>query len=383
MNKSQIRKMLVLVFILVIIWFIYTMFPSFGPYLMRQVYELPSKTDTQFFKGVLEDSVGMIDLTYDSGSAGVNEQFGYSKIFNDAIGFDLTNPETIIKIAMPEFKNFMTVYEPPTGESPGNNSAKVSPAPPLKANQTPGLKTDSSSITDSSDNTSKSYQNIMVTNIAKETFNIKDLLNAPLPYTLPKKGPQMLLFHTHTHEGYSDGKSFGVLRAGEVLSQLLEKRYGFDVIHNGTINDNDYNSSYTSAWATTSGVLKGNRNLEVLFDIHRDGLEASKGPLRVASKFNGKTYAQLMFVVGTDVLLNNPGWKNNFSLALKIQKRLQEVCPGIARPIYLSKKRYNEQIRNGALIIEVGGNGNKVEEVNNSMEVLSKCLNDVLRPYIK
>jgi stage II sporulation protein P len=111
-------------------------------------------------------------------------------------------------------------------------------------------------------------------------------------------------------------------------------------------------------------------------DLHRDAVSGQK--LRVVKQVNGKSAAQIMFVIGTDSKLSNPKWRENLKLAVKIQARLNELYPGIAKPIYISKNRYNQHLTNGSVIVEIGGDGNVIDECVRSTEYLARAINDVL-----
>ena len=49
-------------------------------------------------------------------------------------------------------------------------------------------------------------------------------------------------------------------------------------------------------------------------------------------------------------------------LACKLQNKANELYPGLMRPINLRSERFNQQLSTGALILEVGSNGNTLEE---------------------
>jgi stage II sporulation protein P len=57
---------------------------------------------------------------------------------------------------------------------------------------------------------------------------------------------------------------------------------------------------------------------------------------------------------------------------------LNEKYPGITRPIYMSEYRYNQHLSNGALIIEIGGDGNLISECLESTKYLAEVINEVL-----
>lgn len=230
---------------------------------------------------------------------------------------------------------------------------------------------------------------INIINQTKYSVNINKLLAEPL--NLPnKKGPQILVYHTHTTESYlksleqltmknvasrtTDSK-YNVTRVGEALISNL-KKYDINVLHDTTIHDKDYNSSYVNSLKTLTKYVDKYSSLKMTIDLHRDAVSGQK--LRVVKQINGKSAAQIMFVIGTDSKLSNPKWKENLKLALKIQARLNELYPGIAKPVYISKNRYNQHLTNGSVIVEIGGDGNTIDECVRSTEYLARAVNDVL-----
>jgi len=89
--------------------------------------------------------------------------------------------------------------------------------------------------------------------------------------------------------------------------------------------------------------------------------------------------AQLMFVIGTNGGgLEHPNWNNNLKLAIKVQEKANQMYPGLFKPIILRNSRYNQHVRNGAAIIEVGATGNTLEECNLSMKYLANVMDSVM-----
>jgi stage II sporulation protein P len=86
-----------------------------------------------------------------------------------------------------------------------------------------------------------------------------------------------------------------------------------------------------------------------------------------------------MFVVGTDATgLEHPNWRENLKLAITLQQKLNEKYPGITRPIYISYNRYNQHLTPGSLIVEVGGDGNTIDECLESTKYLAEVINEVI-----
>lgn len=234
---------------------------------------------------------------------------------------------------------------------------------------------------------------VVVQNFTKHKIDIAALLREPLNLTFGKKGPKVLIYHTHTSESYvlkeqdlgkkgvasfNSNPKYNVVRVGEELARYL-KKYGIETLHNATVHDKNRPAAYGVAINTLQSYIKSYPSIKVYIDIHRDGLEASKPKLRVVKKINGKNAAQIMFVMGTNDQLPNAHWEENLKFALKVQQKLNEKYPGLARPVWIVGKRYNQQVSNQAVLIEVGGDGNLLSECLESTKYLAEALNEVMK----
>ena len=56
---------------------------------------------------------------------------------------------------------------------------------------------------------------------------------------------------------------------------------------------------------------------------------------------NSEKCAQVMLVMGSDAKYTHPNWRQNLSLAVKIQKEMNTLWPTLARPIGLRENRYS------------------------------------------
>ena len=85
-----------------------------------------------------------------------------------------------------------------------------------------------------------------------------------------------------------------------------------------------------------------------------------------------------MFVIGTNGTgLEHPKWIENLKFAIMVQKKANEMYPGLFKPIILRDSRYNQHLGKCACIIEVGATGNTLDESNNSMKYLGKVLSEL------
>ena len=86
-----------------------------------------------------------------------------------------------------------------------------------------------------------------------------------------------------------------------------------------------------------------------------------------------------MFVVGTDEKAGrHTGWETNLALAVKLQSALAAISPSLVRPVYLRKASFNQDVSPGALLIEIGSQGNTAEEAAYSAYLLAKVMAECL-----
>ena len=232
------------------------------------------------------------------------------------------------------------------------------------------------------ESTSKSLAEIK--NQAGKAVDADALANAALPYKIEDGSPQVLIIHTHTTESYyeqdrSVDETKNITAVGNVIEEKL-KAGGIETVHDSTVHDYpSYNGAYTRSAATAKSNLAAYPGIKVVLDVHRDAIASADGSkLKLTADINGEKAAQVMFVVGTDAQLTHDGWQENLKLALKLQRAANEMYPGLMRPIDLREQRFNQQLSLGSIIIEVGTNGNTLEEAKKGAELIGDVLVKVL-----
>lgn len=228
------------------------------------------------------------------------------------------------------------------------------------------------------------------TNISEEQLNAEELLAKDMTMAQDPSVPQILIYHTHSQEDFIDSvkgdSSTTIVGVGNHLTKLLQEK-GYNVIHDTTEFDLvdgklDRNKAYSMALPKVEKILKENPTIEVVIDLHRDGIDGSK----MVTDVNGKPTAKLMFFNGLSYTnkngaieyLKNPYIKDNLAFSLKLQLEAAKYFPGATRKIYLKGYRYNLHVRPRALLVESGSQNNTVEEQMNAMEVLADVLHKVL-----
>lgn len=228
--------------------------------------------------------------------------------------------------------------------------------------------------------------------IDESLLNVDNLMEKDLAIDTATDGPQILIYHTHSQEAFADSRP-GDLRdtiigVGERLKEILTDQYGFEVLHHTKVYDMidgklDRNKAYNLAAPDIEAILKAYPSIQVVIDLHRDGVD----DYRFVTEFNGKPVAKIMFYNGLSRTarngpvdyLPNPYIADNLAFSFQLQMKAAEYYPGFTRNIYLQSLRYNQHLCSHSLLIESGTQLNTVEEEYNAMEPLADILNQVLR----
>lgn len=228
------------------------------------------------------------------------------------------------------------------------------------------------------------------TTATREEMNAKTLLGMDLSIKKDPSQPQILIYHTHSQETYADygpeNPDATVVGIGNYLTELLEAK-GYNVIHHTGVYDLvdgklDRSKAYTYALDGITDILQHNPSVEVVLDLHRDGV---KEGLHLVSDINGSQTAPIMFFNGMSQTpegsieyLQNPNKEGNLAFSLQMQLDAAAYYPGLTRKIYLKGLRYNLHLRPRSALIEVGAQTNTYEEARNAMEPLAELLDMVL-----
>lgn len=227
------------------------------------------------------------------------------------------------------------------------------------------------------------------TTINSSQLNAADLLSRNMNLSHGPESPQILIYHTHSQERFADsvpGDSSGsIVGVGEYLTQLLTG-YGFHVLHHtGEYDVETRDDAYSKAGPAIEQILKENPSIEIVIDLHRDGVAEGT---HLLTEVQGKQMASIMFFNGLsrttsngDIsYLPNPYIQDNLAFSLQMQIAAQEYYPGFSRKIYLKGYRYNLHLCPKSLLVEVGAQTNTVQEVMNAMEPLADIIAKVVSP---
>lgn len=204
--------------------------------------------------------------------------------------------------------------------------------------------------------------------------------------------PLVYIFNTHQTEGYNSNflENFNINNtvyiASHILGEYLEDLGIGVIVEENSIVDIlnasgwKYGSSYKASRILLENAYKENPSLEFFIDLHRDAGSYEKTMVEL----DGKKYAKVLFVVG----LENKNYEPNLSLANKLNDMIKEISPKLTRGVLEKQGKgvngvYNQDFNQNTILIEVGGQYNYIEEVNNTLKIIAKVIYEYLNLYEK
>ena len=303
----------------------------------------------------------------------------YALIERCVLGFNLDSPISIIESNVFAF----TSLEIPKKEEEleEENQADLSNAKPIKE-------------TTISYKNSKGYyeaDGVLVKNATTYDFDPNALLKEPLKFDFSGDGPHILIVHSHSSESYTatdknyylptdpdrtEDINYNVVRVGTEIVNTL-KSHGVEALHDTSLHDYpSYNGSYKSSLASVESYLKKYPSIKIVLDIHRDAMVQSDGTkLKLVADVQNKKAAQIMLLTGSNQGgLDHPDWLENLKFAIKLQHTINNMYPGLTRPVSFTKERYNTHTTYGSIIVEVGTTGNTLEEALVSAQMIGNAV---------
>ncbi len=225
------------------------------------------------------------------------------------------------------------------------------------------------------------------TYISAEELKAEKLAAADLKIAKGGTAPQILIYHTHSHEGFADSvegdTSTTVVGVGEQLAEILRQEYGWQVLHHTGVYDENRDYAYSYALPALEQVLAENPSIEVVIDLHRDSVADGT---RLVTEIEGQQTARFMFFNGLSRVrelgeisyLPNENLQGNLAFSFQLQKACEEYYPGLTRKIYLKGYRYNMHLKTRTVLVELGAQNNTVQEAMNACGPLARVLDMVL-----
>lgn len=202
--------------------------------------------------------------------------------------------------------------------------------------------------------------------------------------------PVVLIYHTHSQESFiSEAHTSTAIQAvsdpqrnislvGKSLAGALQKnrvsaiQSPLDFEQEAFQQQKDESEPYLLSRNYVKEMLALHPTLQVVLDVHRD----------VRNRERTTTNKELATI---RLVINNahPSWEKNRDFALKISHKAKEMYPDF--PIEVSQQKgrspvyWNQDLHPHAILVEIGGIENTLDEEYASANVLAQLLTEVLR----
>jgi len=190
------------------------------------------------------------------------------------------------------------------------------------------------------------------------------------------KEPIIYIYNSHQTEDYEPGalKEYNitptVYMASVMLEKALEKKGIISVVEEANIkeilnlNGWSYSGSYLASRILLEDVINTYPSIKYFIDIHRDSISGT-------ATIDNVVYAKMMFVIGLD----HDTYKENEKLVQRLQEYLKNNYSEAIKNIYYAKNgKFNQDFNANTILIEIGGQKNKIDEVYNSVNLLAEAL---------
>ena len=194
--------------------------------------------------------------------------------------------------------------------------------------------------------------------------------------------PIVYIYNTHDTEKYSVPfiSDYSVTPTVKMVSYIFKEHLNNEgisaLVENKKIKDylTKHKLNYYGCYDASRSYIKQaskNNDFKILIDLHRDSVKYKQ---TLYAKDN-KKYAKVMFVVTT----KHKSYKKNLKFAEYLDSKLNQDYKGLSRGIYKrSDVIFNQDLNDNAILIELGGVDNQIEELNNTLEILSKIIKEYL-----
>ena len=199
--------------------------------------------------------------------------------------------------------------------------------------------------------------------------------------------PIVYIYNSHQGERYSMEylEDYNIVPDVLMASYMLEDK--LDNLNINTIveendildymkkNNLDHSESYKASRVFLNKAVKNYPNAKLYIDLHRD---AASHDVTVTT-INGKKCAKVLFVIG----LENNTYEKNLSVVTELNNVILEKYPSLTRGImkkegYGVNGVYNQDLASNVILIEIGGHENNIEEINNTLDLISQVIGEYL-----
>ncbi|MDW2875677.1 MULTISPECIES: stage II sporulation protein P [Bacillaceae] len=134
-----------------------------------------------------------------------------------------------------------------------------------------------------------------------------------------------------------------------------------------------YSQSYDQSREAVETALAADQHLSYLIDIHRDAKRKSD----TTTEIDDVDFAKVAFIIGAE----HKGYEQNLSFANELHNLLEKKYKGLSRGAFtkegsLTNGKFNQDLSEHAILVEIGGVDNTFEELYRSAEALAEVFSE-------
>lgn len=146
-----------------------------------------------------------------------------------------------------------------------------------------------------------------------------------------------------------------------------------DIMHLLNEKEWTYSQSYQASRPVVEEALATNKDIQYIFDFHRDSLPRDK----TTKDIDGVAHGKILFVVGAEF----PTYEKNLELATTLHYLIEEKYPGLSRGVLTKEGSgtngvFNQDVLENALLVEFGGYDNTLEELYRTSDKFAEIFSD-------
>ncbi|WP_397539380.1 stage II sporulation protein P [Rummeliibacillus pycnus] len=206
----------------------------------------------------------------------------------------------------------------------------------------------------------------------------------------PTTSFKTLIYFTHSHEAYYpmlrkrqqaitvNNDTTNVQTLGDIfVNHFKQNNIAADILNVDTMKVmKQQQMAFYQAYDAVRPYVKKQiekESYDLIMDIHRD----SAGRKTTTTTYKGMTYARMAFVIGG----KNQQYQANEAYAEQLSKKLNSLVPGISRGVIRKSGAgvngiYNQDLSKQVILIELGGIDNNEEELNRSIAILARAIEE-------
>ncbi len=199
-----------------------------------------------------------------------------------------------------------------------------------------------------------------------------------------------LIYFTHSHEAYYPilkkrqqiitvySDTANVQSLGDMFkNHFNQNNIDADILNVDTMKVmKQQNMAFYQAYDAVRPYVKEQINqhdYDLIMDIHRD----SAGRAITTTTYKGSSYAKMALIIGGE----NSQYQANEAYAERLSKKLNTLVPGISRGVMKKSGEgvngiYNQDLSKKMILIELGGVSNSEEELNRSIAILARAIEE-------